>query len=85
MRLKTYTYTCLCQLIIFLHCVLLYLLTPNVLQDPYFRMTRDAAPRLGFNKPALIESKFFPALQVNYSFSLFVGVLSEDFINSEDS
>ena len=32
-------------------------------QDPYFRMTRDVAPRLGFKKPALIHSKFFPALQ----------------------
>lgn len=32
-------------------------------QDPYFRMTRDAAPRIGFHKPALIESRFFPALQ----------------------
>jgi|UniRef100_A0A7S3F4N1 tryptophanyl-tRNA synthetase len=32
-------------------------------QDPYFRMTRDAAPRLGYLKPALIESRFFPALQ----------------------
>merc|ERR1712146_49 len=32
-------------------------------QDPYFRMTRDVAPRLGFGKPALIHSKFFPALQ----------------------
>lgn len=32
-------------------------------QDPYFRMTRDAAPRLGYHKPALIHSKFFPALQ----------------------
>jgi len=32
-------------------------------QDPYFRMTRDVAPRLGFEKPALIHSKFFPALQ----------------------
>jgi len=35
-------------------------------QDPYFRMTRDVAPRLGFNKPALIHSKFFPALQGNH-------------------
>jgi len=26
-------------------------------------MTRDVAPRLGYNKPALIHSKFFPALQ----------------------
>jgi tryptophanyl-tRNA synthetase len=33
-------------------------------QDPYFRMTRDVAPRIGFQKPALIEALFFPALQV---------------------
>lgn len=32
-------------------------------QDPYFRLTRDAAPRLGYRKPALVHSKFFPALQ----------------------
>jgi tryptophanyl-tRNA synthetase len=32
-------------------------------QDPYFRMTRDVAPRLGFLKPALIHSTFIPALQ----------------------
>lgn len=32
-------------------------------QDPYFRLTRDAAPRMGCVKPALIHSKFFPALQ----------------------
>ncbi|XP_065203117.1 tryptophan--tRNA ligase, cytoplasmic [Planococcus citri] len=32
-------------------------------QDPYFRMTRDVAPKLGFPKPALIHSVFFPALQ----------------------
>lgn len=32
-------------------------------QDPYFRMTRDVAPRLGFHKPALLHSTFFPALQ----------------------
>ncbi|CAH1101619.1 unnamed protein product [Psylliodes chrysocephalus] len=32
-------------------------------QDPYFRMTRDVCPRLGFSKPALLHSKFFPALQ----------------------
>ncbi|XP_013589623.1 PREDICTED: tryptophan--tRNA ligase, cytoplasmic-like isoform X2 [Brassica oleracea var. oleracea] len=34
-------------------------------QDPYFRLTRDVAPRLDFIKPALIESKFFPALRGN--------------------
>jgi tryptophanyl-tRNA synthetase len=32
-------------------------------QDPYFRMTRDVAPRLGYMKPALLHSSFFPALQ----------------------
>jgi len=32
-------------------------------QDPYFRMTRDVAPKLGFPKPALLHSTFFPALQ----------------------
>ncbi|KAJ4824911.1 hypothetical protein Tsubulata_007224 [Turnera subulata] len=32
-------------------------------QDPYFRMTRDVAPRLRYRKPSLIESTFFPALQ----------------------
>ncbi|GAB2277708.1 hypothetical protein Dimus_012411 [Dionaea muscipula] len=32
-------------------------------QDPYFRMTRDVGPRIGYEKPALIESSFFPALQ----------------------
>ncbi|KAH7685165.1 Tryptophan--tRNA ligase protein [Dioscorea alata] len=32
-------------------------------QDPYFRMTRDVAPRIGYQKPSLIESTFFPALQ----------------------
>jgi tryptophanyl-tRNA synthetase len=31
-------------------------------QDPYFRLTRDVAPRLGFLKPSLIHSKFFPSL-----------------------
>ncbi|TPX35314.1 tryptophan---tRNA ligase [Synchytrium microbalum] len=32
-------------------------------QDPYFRITRDAAKRLKYPKPSLIHSKFFPALQ----------------------
>lgn len=36
-------------------------------QDPYFRMTRDVAPRISFKKPALIHSKFFPALQGSMS------------------
>lgn len=33
------------------------------IQDPYFRMTRDVAPRIGYPKPALLHSTFFPALQ----------------------
>ncbi|CAM9022830.1 hypothetical protein WICANDRAFT_35891 [Wickerhamomyces anomalus NRRL Y-366-8] len=32
-------------------------------QDPYFRVCRDVAEKLKFAKPALIHSKFFPALQ----------------------
>merc|ERR1719370_967004 len=28
-------------------------------QDPYFRMTRDVAPRLGYLKPALLPSSFY--------------------------
>lgn len=32
-------------------------------QDPYFRVCRDVAPKLGYPKPALIQAKFFPALQ----------------------
>lgn len=32
-------------------------------QDPYFRITRDVAPRLGYPKPSLIHSTFIPALQ----------------------
>jgi len=32
-------------------------------QDPYFRMSRDAAPRLKYCKPAMLYSTFLPALQ----------------------
>ena len=32
-------------------------------QDPYFRMTRDVVPKMGYAKPALLHSTFFPALQ----------------------
>jgi tryptophanyl-tRNA synthetase len=32
-------------------------------QDPYFRVCRDVADKLKFTKPALIHSRFFPALQ----------------------
>ena len=45
-------------------------------QDPYFRMTRDVAPRVGFPKPALLHSTFFPALQgaifISYHVQVFV-------------
>jgi len=32
-------------------------------QDPYFRVTRQIAPKLRWPKPALIHAKFLPALQ----------------------
>ncbi len=32
-------------------------------QDPYFRLTRDIAQKLGYNKPCTIYGKFLPALQ----------------------
>ncbi|KAJ2083276.1 tryptophan--tRNA ligase [Coemansia sp. RSA 988] len=32
-------------------------------QDPYFRLTRDVAPRLKHKKPSLIHGRFLPALQ----------------------
>ncbi|GAB1608185.1 tryptophan--tRNA ligase, cytoplasmic-like [Argonauta hians] len=36
-------------------------------QDPYFRMTRDVAPRMGVLKPSTMYSTFFPALQGSQS------------------
>jgi len=32
-------------------------------QDPFFRLTRDIAPKIGFAKPSLIHSKFIPSLK----------------------
>jgi tryptophanyl-tRNA synthetase len=32
-------------------------------QDAYFRMTRDVASKLHYNKPALVHCKFFSPLQ----------------------
>lgn len=32
-------------------------------QDPYFRMARDVAKKLGYTKPAVIHSKFIPSLR----------------------
>lgn len=41
----------------------IFCLIPHAIdQDPYFRLTRDIAPRLGYLKPAAIHSKFFPGL-----------------------
>src|SRR5918912_752885 len=34
-------------------------------QDPYWRMTRDVAERMGYYKPAQIHSKFLPSLDVS--------------------
>ncbi len=31
-------------------------------QDPHFRVTRDVAAKMGYYKPALIHSRFFPSL-----------------------
>ncbi|WP_455368181.1 tryptophan--tRNA ligase [[Eubacterium] cellulosolvens] len=33
-------------------------------QDPYWRVTRDIAPKIGFYKPAQIHSRFLPGLGV---------------------
>lgn len=42
-----------------IHC-----LVPHAIdQDPYFRMVRDVAPRLGYLKPSSIHSIFMPSLQ----------------------
>jgi len=42
----------------------LFCLIPQAIdQDPYFRMTRDVAPKLKYKKPSLIHSIFFPSLQ----------------------
>ncbi|KAH8582744.1 tryptophanyl-tRNA synthetase [Cryptosporidium sp. chipmunk genotype I] len=41
------------------HCLI-----PHAIdQDPYFRMVRDVAPRLGYLKPSSIHSIFLPSLQ----------------------
>jgi len=31
-------------------------------QDPFFRLTRDVAPKLGYRKPAIVHSNFVPSL-----------------------
>lgn len=38
-------------------------------QDPYFRLTRDLAPKLGYLKPCLIYSEFFLSLFGNLKMS----------------
>jgi len=39
------------------------LIPQGIDQDPFFRLCRDIAPRMGESKPACIHSKFFPALE----------------------
>merc|ERR1712039_934028 len=39
------------------------LIPQGIDQDPFFRLCRDIAPRLGESKPACIHGKFFPALE----------------------
>lgn len=41
---------------------MLCLVPQGIDQDPFFRMTRDLAPRLGYLKPISIHSKFIPSL-----------------------
>jgi len=41
----------------------LCLIPQGIDQDPYFRMTRDIAGRLKYQKPCCIHSKMFPSLQ----------------------
>jgi len=38
------------------------LIPAGIDQDPYWRIARDVAPKLGFYKPAQIHSKFMPGL-----------------------
>lgn len=41
-----------------------YCLVPMAIdQYPYFRMAREIAPRIGFLKPATIQSRFLPSLE----------------------
>lgn len=50
----------LCQVVCLYHMLTTAPPTPCLC---WYRMTRDVAPRLGYQKPALIEARFFPALQ----------------------
>ncbi|KAG6886026.1 tryptophan--tRNA ligase [Termitomyces sp. T159_Od127] len=36
---------------------------PQIFGNPYFRLTRDVAQKLKYQKPTLLHAKFFPALQ----------------------
>merc|ERR1712096_300226 len=39
------------------------LIPQGIDQDPFFRLCRDIAPRMGESKPACIHCKFFPAME----------------------
>lgn len=45
------------------------LVTYAIDQDPYFRMARDVAPKLGFEKPCALMCQFLPALEGNSKMS----------------
>ncbi|RRT56396.1 hypothetical protein B296_00019303 [Ensete ventricosum] len=74
---------CICSIVSFTFLFITYQLSLmlvviwSIFQDPYFRMTRDVAPRIGYQKPALIESSFFPALQVDIPVK-YLGFFLED-------
>ncbi|MCK5108026.1 MAG: tryptophan--tRNA ligase [Nanoarchaeota archaeon] len=41
----------------------MFCLIPHAIdQDPHFRLTRDIIPKLGYDKPASIQSRFLPGL-----------------------
>lgn len=42
-------------------------------QDPYFRLARDVVEKLGYDKPAVIHSKFLPSLSGESKMSSSVG------------
>lgn len=73
---------------------LLCLIPCAIDQDPYFRLTREVAPKLGLKKPCLLHSKFFPALQgekvehnvlVYFNFSFLIGASEKMSASSETS
>lgn len=48
-----------------IRCLVVYAID----QDPYFRMARDVAPKLGFEKPCALMCQFLPSLEGNSKMS----------------